>query len=82
MRFTSCIPALDMLTVQLDPLSKPVGPVFSKIGHFRRNTFGKSLQKVGFPLLSLTLRSTRQLCVVTSEGERKDTRKTISLQPS
>ena len=26
MRFTSCFPALDMLTLQLDPLSKPVGP--------------------------------------------------------
>ena len=29
MRFTSCIPALDMLTLQLDLLSKPVGPIFS-----------------------------------------------------
>lgn len=27
MRFTSCIPALGMLTIQLDPLSKPVGPI-------------------------------------------------------
>lgn len=30
MRFTSCIPALDMLTIQLDPLSKPVGPIYFK----------------------------------------------------
>lgn len=30
MRFTSCIPALGMLTVQLDPLSKPVGPLSFK----------------------------------------------------
>lgn len=31
MRFTSCIPALGMLTFQLVSLSKPVGP-FNEIG--------------------------------------------------
>ena len=30
MILTSYIPALDMLTIQLDPLSKPVGPVFNE----------------------------------------------------
>ena len=35
MRLTSYSPALDMLTIQLDPLSKPVGPVV--IPHLMRN---------------------------------------------
>lgn len=39
MRFTSCIPALDMLTIQLDPLSKPVGPMLYMILYKKERIF-------------------------------------------
>lgn len=57
MRFTSCIPALDMLTVQFDPLSKPVGPVVFKDLSLRAcppledDTPKADLSKSGGPLL-------------------------------
>ncbi len=35
MRFTSCIPALDMLTMPLVSLSKPVGPFNEKVALMR-----------------------------------------------
>ncbi len=50
MRFTSCIPALDMLTVPLDPLSKPVGPIiFNELFHVKVD--GKdTLKTLSLPL--------------------------------
>ena len=46
MIFTSCIPALDMLIIPLDPLSKPVGPIF-----FNDRYLGVSLNRVGLSWL-------------------------------
>ena len=45
MIFTSYIPALDMLIIPLDPLSKPVGPIFKD--HF----VGVPLNRVGLSWL-------------------------------
>ena len=69
MRFTSYIPALDMLTLQLDPLSKPVGP----------NIFQRSFRRVpafsGTGLSALHGNSLQSL----PEMDGKDTLITLSL---
>ncbi len=54
MRFTSCIPALDMLTVQFDPLSKPVGPVVFKDLSLRVFATGGCIEKWRAPPAHLT----------------------------
>jgi len=90
MIFTSCIPALDMLIVPLDPLSKPVGPIVVNDRFLGVPYCRESLQQVGlsllhgsllYPLRTPSLRRWRNPLsfVFTIERADKDTPKTLSL---
>jgi len=69
MIFTSCIPALDMLIIPLDPLSKPVGPIVVNDRYL-----GVSLSRVGLSWLhgSLLYPSRGSVPVLLSSPDFKD----------